>query len=440
MSNRLNTELERGLTSKEEPVIGIIATGETDDQVARVCLRALAKGHEVIINECGPNTDIGELSELPGVLVLESGPTDDELDEEHEYAIRELRVAARTKAVPGLVIVDDPTTPIDFRRSLEKLEGEPFACEATPKSAEAVRMLVAVPAYNEEGTIRTVVERASVYADEVVVVDDGSSDQTAPVAEAAGATVVSHERNRGYGAALKTAFETADRWAVECLVVIDGDGQHDIDDIPKLASMVLDEDAHVAIGSRFIGERASNIPRYRRVGLGVVNVLSNVSMGVFDPRSWIGDTQSGFRAYDDHAIAELAGVGLGDDMDASLDILYQLHGNGFEIQEVATVVNYDVDDGHSQNPVGHGLNLVQTILRTVERDHPIKLIGVPGSLIVFFGLVFGYATFQRYLLTQSFPLGMALASAFFVLLGVFLAFTAVVLHSLDTHLRDLRGE
>lgn len=99
--------------------------------------------------------------------------------------------------------------------------------EAGSVDAEAKGVLVAIPAYNEEVALGSVVLRARAHADEVLVVDDGSEDGTAGVAEMAQATVVAHRKNLGKGAALRTAFDYARRNGHEVLVVLDGDGQHD---------------------------------------------------------------------------------------------------------------------------------------------------------------------------------------------------------------------
>jgi CTP:molybdopterin cytidylyltransferase MocA len=342
-------------------------------------------------------------------------------------------VAARTNSANGLLLVDDPSTRIDFDESLEAFETEAYVSSVVPEPSVGLRTLIAVPAYNEAATISSVVEEALAHADDVLVVDDGSTDQTAELAESAGATVVSHERNQGYGAALQTAFETADTWNVECLVIVDGDDQHDLDDIPKLRSKVTNGEANVVIGSRFAGGKRGDIPLYRRFGLSVVNTLSNISMGAFNPRSWVSDTQSGFRAYDAHVIEEIADAEIGDDMDASLNILYQIHGNGYDIEEVSTVVDYEVEDGHSQNPIRHGLGLVSTILQTIEQDHPVLFLGVPGAVMTLLGLFGGYLTLANYMSTQTFPIGHGLGSALLILLGVFSGFTAIVLHSLQAH-------
>jgi hypothetical protein len=426
-------EVQAEEASDEKPAVGIIATGDNDDEVARVCLRAHSRGHDVYIAyEDGINPTLQEAARLDNTTVVPM-VTDEEVSTEHEAAKSRLEVAARTNSANGLLLVDDPSARVDFDESLKAFDTETYVATAVPEPAVGLQTLIAVPAYNETGTISSVVEKASAHADDVLVVDDGSSDQTAELAESAGAKVVSHERNRGYGAALQTAFETADTWNVEYLVIVDGDDQHDLDDIPKLQAKITDGEANVVIGSRFAEGKHGDVPLYRRFGLSIVNTLSNISMGALNPKSWVSDTQSGFRAYDEHVIEELADAEIGDDMDASLNILYQVHGNGYDIEEVPTVVDYEVEDGHSQNPITHGLQLVSTILQTIEQDHPVLLLGVPGAALTLLGLFGGYLTLANYMSTQTFPIGHGLGSALLILLGVFSGFTAIVLHSLQAH-------
>ena len=104
-----------------------------------------------------------------------------------------------------------------------------------------------LPAYNEEVSIGSVVLRTKQYADRVIVIDDGSSDHTAEVAEMAGAEVIRHPMNRGKGAALKTGFDQLNGETV--VVTIDTDGQHDPADIPKLVEPILLGEADMANGN-----------------------------------------------------------------------------------------------------------------------------------------------------------------------------------------------
>ena len=104
-----------------------------------------------------------------------------------------------------------------------------------PHSAK--RSIVAIPCYNEEKTIGSTVLKAKQYADEVVVIDDGCTDDTAKIAQIAGAVVVRHGGNKGYGAAIQSCFTYAREHDVDVMTILDGDGQHDADLDPEI--MVL---------------------------------------------------------------------------------------------------------------------------------------------------------------------------------------------------------
>ncbi|MEX2222318.1 MAG: tryptophan 7-halogenase [Candidatus Rokuibacteriota bacterium] len=154
--------------------------------------------------------------------------------------------------------------------------------------------LIVIPVFNEAATIGDIVERARLHGP-VLVVDDGSTDRSAAVAAAAGAEVVSLGRRRGKGAALRHAFDEGLRRGVEWLVTLDGDGQHDPDDLPRLLKAAVEEPGALVIGGRLAGlpqpvERV--MPAGRLAALRVAGFFIDWLGGV--P---VADTQSGFRVY-----------------------------------------------------------------------------------------------------------------------------------------------
>ena len=427
-------EQGRGGTSPRErtdrPAIGIkLSAVDRPGDLAAVLLRARRHGWHGFVFESGATTsEAGRFARQLGATVVSADSINGHLPR------REVARLARKEGLPGLVWLSDLTDDIDFDATTESLRrSDTYSIEPEPAPSvdETASVLVAIPAFDEAGTIGEVVDRASPYADEVLVIDDGSDDETASVAENAGATVVRHRSNRGYGAALRTAFEEAHHAGVDHLVVLDGDGQHDPEDVTRLVETQATEEAELVIGSRFTGDGGSDLPLYRRFGISVINVLTNLSLGVVRPSSRVSDTQCGFRAYSSEAIASLAETDeVGGGMEASTDILHHAHSNDYDIAEVGTTVDYDVENGSSQSPLTHGLSLVANLLRTIERERPITALGVPGFCSAIVGIGFGYWTFSHYLTGGTFPLGLALASTFFALAGILSAFTAVILHSL----------
>jgi len=170
---------------------------------------------------------------------------------------------------------------------------------------------IGILAYNEEKTIGTVLRRAlSISTElkkdfevELVVVDDASVDATGDIARALGATVLSHEKNRGYGASVRTFLTYALRSGADIVVLMDADGQHPPEEIPRLIEPVLHGEADVVIGSRFLNGRAKWMPALKRIGIMFYSLLTSILV-----RKRITDVTSGFRAMNRRAVEVVAPV------------------------------------------------------------------------------------------------------------------------------------
>jgi glycosyltransferase involved in cell wall biosynthesis len=154
-----------------------------------------------------------------------------------------------------------------------------------PEAAFAV-----VPAYNEAQVLGESVRALTAAALRVVVVDDGSTDETAAVARAAGATVLRHAINRGQGAALQTGIAYALRRGAEQIVTFDADGQHGAEAVPELLRPLLEGRADVVLGSRFL-DGQTRVPMFRRLTLKAAIVFTRAMTGMR-----ITDTHNGLRA------------------------------------------------------------------------------------------------------------------------------------------------
>lgn len=230
------------------------------------------------------------------------------------------------------------------------------AMSESPETSQKTRpiIMVAAPAYNEGQFIAEVVLNAGKYADEVTVVDDGSTDNTAQIAELAGASVIRHETNRGAGEATKSCFEEARRKGANVLVTLDGDGQHNADVIPQILAPILGGKADLVIGSRFLVNHGT-IPRYRRFGINVITWLYNVGS-----KLRTSDAQSCFRAYSEKALHSLditeRGFGF------SVELLIQARQRGLTIVDVPISCIYH-SASHSANPLTHGLGVALTVVK-----------------------------------------------------------------------------
>jgi glycosyltransferase involved in cell wall biosynthesis len=143
------------------------------------------------------------------------------------------------------------------------------------------KVMAAIPCFNTAESIADVVSNAKKYVDEVIVIDDGSTDKTAEIARSAGATVICHDKNRGKGAAMKTAGSQADG---EIIVFIDGDGQHNPSDIPKLVAPILEGKADYVIGSRYLSEsKTSSIPFTRRIANNIASLTISFTISFLQP-------------------------------------------------------------------------------------------------------------------------------------------------------------
>jgi glycosyltransferase involved in cell wall biosynthesis len=194
----------------------------------------------------------------------------------------------------------------------------------------AVRPLVLLPAFNESARIARVLAgiRAAAPGVDVLVVDDGSHDDTAAVARAHGARVVRLPFNLGAGVAAQTGYKFAVREGYDCVVQLDSDGQHEPADIPRLLAVIARGDADVAIGSRFLGEVHYRAGLLRRVGMGLFGLLAWLFTGVR-----FSDVTSGFRAFGGDVVRFVATEWYPTDY-ADADVLITLRRAGFRLTEV----------------------------------------------------------------------------------------------------------
>ena len=159
-------------------------------------------------------------------------------------------------------------------------------------------IVAVIPAYNEETRVAEVIKSAQKFVRTVIVVTDGSKDNTTEVAEKSGAFVIQHADNCGAGAATMTGIEAARSMGADIIITLDADGQHDPHDIPAMLRPVLNESADIVFANRF-GQRNS-IPLIRRIFNGLGNIITFTVTG-----KWVSDSQCGFKVIGPKAVREI---------------------------------------------------------------------------------------------------------------------------------------
>ena len=292
-----------------------------------------------------------------------------------------------------------------------------------------MKITVGIPAYNEEKTIAKIIVKLKKTVDQIIVCDDGSTDSTSEIAESLGATVVKHAKNSGYGMAIRSIFLKSREINADILVTLDADGQHKIEDINKIIKPVVDGEADISIGSRFLKED-NNTPGYRKLGVKIITKVTNSSLS-----EKITDAQSGFRAYNNKVLQSLTPADSG--MGISTEILIKSSNLGLKIIEVPTEIQYDGDTS-SQNPVSHGTEVLMSTLKYISIERPLRFYGIPSAIFFVIGLTFTFLSIQYYAEIGRLSTNLTLVAAGTLLIAIILIVTAILLYSLVSVVREGR--
>lgn len=308
---------------------------------------------------------------------------------------------------------------------IQEEQGDPGIRSATPQN-----ITVVLPAFNEEVSIGSIVLLTKHYADNVIVVDDGSSDRTASIARKAGAHVIVHEVNKGKGAALKTGFKAAAELGADIIVTMDSDGQHNPAEIPLLAAPIIDGYAEMVNGSRYLNHKDKNTPIYRRIGQTVLDTATNMNSGLK-----ITDSQSGFRAFAGSTKDVFRFNARG--MAIESEMLADAGRSGLRITEVEIGVRYDVDCS-TISPIKHGLGVLLMVLKDIEFNRPLYYLTAPGLALGVGGLYMGANFLQIFFTGGSLYFGPTMLMILFIIVGTFMALTGIMLHSVSAVLRETK--
>ena len=291
---------------------------------------------------------------------------------------------------------------------------------------ENMKIVIGIPAYNEEKNIASLLIKLKKISQTIIVCNDGSTDLTGKIAKELGATVIEHEKNSGYGSAIKSIFLKAHEVNADVLVTFDADGQHRIEDINVILEPIKNNIADIVIGSRFLNNN-QEIPKYREIGIKAITKLTNVTGG-----TKITDSQSGFRAYSKKVLEEIKPQESG--MGISTEILIKTQKAGFKIMEVPIIILYEGDTS-THNPISHGSSVILSTLKYVAIERPLVFYGIPGIIFLLIGLAFGIWTIQIYSEEGMVITNIALVGVSGVIMGTILILTSTILYSIVSVVR-----
>ena len=296
----------------------------------------------------------------------------------------------------------------------------------TPEEDEDV--LLGIPAYNEELSIGSVLHKSKKVdvVDDILVVDDGSTDETSDIAKDFGVKVIRHKKNAGKGAAIKTIFDHASDNGYDYLVLIDGDGQHNPYEIPNVLSPVLNPGADMVVGARW-GE-TTEMPFYRKIGK---NVLDYMTPGGGEAK----DTQSGFRAFNKKAIEKIELTQ--HDFTVESEMVADASEKGLEIESTRISCRYeDVDNRSTKGPVSHGLGVLHKIIRLTVQKRPLIYLGIPGLIFYIAGLITGVRVIQTAGQYEVVSVGWGLLTIIFLIMGSVFVTSGFILNEIRRLMRQ----
>ncbi len=291
-----------------------------------------------------------------------------------------------------------------------------------------MKIVIGLPAYNEEKNIGSIIAKLKKKSYDVIVCDDGSSDNTKIIAEEMGCTVISHIKNTGYGSAIRSLFTKAKEQDCDILVTFDSDGQHSIDDIEVVLQPIIENKSDIVIGSRLLDQSEDKIPKYRKIGIKAITKLTTSSSN-----QNISDSQSGFRAYNRKSLEKInpseSGMGI------STEILIKADRENLRIVEVPINISYEGETS-THNPASHGISVIFSTMKFISLEHPLKFYGIPGFVFLLIGLFFIVWTLQEFTISRRIITNIALIAAGSTIIGTIFMMTSIILYSVVSLIRE----
>ncbi|WP_410508132.1 glycosyltransferase family 2 protein [Methanosarcina hadiensis] len=289
---------------------------------------------------------------------------------------------------------------------------------------------VILPACDGETSIGSLVLLAKLYADNVIVIDDCSTDRTAEVARKAGAHVIVHEASKGKAESLKTGFAAAADLGADIIVTMDSDGQHNPADIPKLVAPIIKGNADMVNGSRYLNYLSKNSSIYRRTGQTMQDISTKMNSNLK-----ITDTQSGFRAYaaSTKSIFRFSGKKTAIEN----EMLADAGRSGIRITEVEIGVQNNPRVS-VRNPAKYIFGVLKTIVSDMEANRALYMYSVPGFAFATCGFYMGFKFMVDFFLgSASLNFGPTFVMVYLALVGAYMTFRGIVAHSMAEEVRQV---
>jgi len=246
-----------------------------------------------------------------------------------------------------------------------------------------LKVVAIIPAYNEEDTISEVIQETRGYVDEVIVIDDGSTDKTKRLAEDSGALVFSQPVNRGYGEATRLGHRIALKHGADIVVQLDADGQYVPSEIPRLLEPIIQNEADVVFGSRFDGEIKYTMPLVKRWGNKTFSFLLR-----FLTHLPLTDGQTGFRAFRAQALQSVWTEG---SYTISQEMVLRIAKQRWRFKEIP--ITFRKRGSGKSRLIKHPLQYLKNavlIFVKIERDfHPLAFFGGLGACLSAAGAILG---------------------------------------------------
>lgn len=291
------------------------------------------------------------------------------------------------------------------------------------------KITMVLPACNQETSIGSLVLLSKLYVSNVIVIDDGSVDRTAEIARKAGAEVIIHGAKKGKCEALKTGFKAATDVGADIIVTMDSDGQHNPIDIPIILAPIIEGNAEMVNGSRYLNGFGKHTSIYRRVGQTLQENATQKSSGLN-----ITDPQSGFRAFS-ASIGNIFCLN-GQDMIMENEMLADAEKAGIRIKEVEIGVLHDYE-APTNNPVEYVHGVLKSIMDDIETNTSLYYNSVPGFALA------TCAFYMAFKFIREFSAGIqgpsfipTFVMIFLALSGIYLTLRGIVMHSVVEVIRQ----